>query len=342
MGSLADSAVKMSELHADWWSKRAVLVTGASGFLGRAVVEKLKALGCGEVVAQSPRQRDLTTWHGVLMTIAEAGAIAQNLGDRSGPPAPDMIIHLAAACGGIGANQDHPGEFFFQNAVMGLQLIECARLMGVKKFVSVGSVCAYPAITSVPFKERDLWNGYPEETNAPYGIAKRMLLVQSQAYRKQYGFNGIYLLPANLYGPGDNFDLRTSHVIPALIRKFVEARLSSAPSVTCWGTGIASRDFLFLDDAVEGILLAAEHYDAGEPLNLGTGQATTILALAARIAEMTGFEGEVLWDDAEPDGQLHRRLDTSAARKAVGFKARTMLPEGLSKTIDWYLKWGLK
>lgn len=249
---------------------------------------------------------------------------------------PDLVIHLAAVVGGIGHNQKNPGKFFYDNLMMGVQLIEESRLLGVKKFLAAGTVCAYPKFTPVPFKEEDLWNGYPEETNAPYGLAKKMMLVQSQAYREQYGFNSIFLLPANLYGPGDNFDLHTSHVIPALIRKCVDARRRGADFIDAWGSGTASREFLYVEDCAEGILQAAAIYDESEPVNLGTGREIVIKDLVQMIAELSGFDGEVRWQTDKPDGQPRRRLDTERALKKFGFHSKTSLEVGLRKTIQWF------
>jgi GDP-L-fucose synthase len=250
---------------------------------------------------------------------------------------PHLILHLAAVVGGIGANRKHPGKFFYDNAMMGIQLIEQARRFGVEKFVCVGTVCAYPKYTPTPFKEEDFWNGYPEETNAPYGLAKKMLLVQLQAYRQEYGFPGIYVVPVNLYGPRDNFDLETSHVIPAFIRKFVEAKQEDAPTVVAWGSGEATREFLYVADAAEGILLAAEHYDQPEPVNLGAGQEMKIRELARLIQDLTDFRGDLEWDTSHPDGQPRRCLDTTRAWQAFGFRAATPLKEGLRQTIQWYV-----
>jgi GDP-L-fucose synthase len=249
---------------------------------------------------------------------------------------PDVVIHLAAVVGGIGANRERPGEFFYKNLMMGVQLIEQARVRGIEKFVAIGTVCAYPKLTPVPFQEEHLWDGYPEETNAPYGLAKKMLLVQAQAYRHQYGFNSIFLLPVNLYGPGDNFDPQTSHVIPALIKKCVEAVQAGADHITCWGTGAASREFLYVADAAEGILLATEHYNGAQPVNLGAGREIRIRDLAEKIAKLTGFAGEIRWDSSKPDGQPRRCLDISKAREYFGFEARTSFEEGLKNAIDWY------
>ena len=253
-----------------------------------------------------------------------------------GAARPQIILHLAAVVGGIGANRESPGRFLYDNLVMGARLIEESRRAGVAKFVCVGTICAYPEHAPVPFREDDLWSGYPEPTNAPYGLAKKMLLVQLQAYRQQYGFNGIYLLPVNLYGPGDNFDLQTSHVIPALIRKCVDARRSGAPSVVCWGSGEVTREFLYVDDCAEGLVLAAERYDGAAPVNLGSGREISIHELARRIAELTGFSGRLEWDLTKPDGQPRRRLDVTRARELFGFSARTDLEPGLRRTIDWY------
>ncbi|HWW74295.1 MAG TPA: GDP-L-fucose synthase, partial [Pyrinomonadaceae bacterium] len=249
---------------------------------------------------------------------------------------PEIVIHLAAVVGGIGANRENPGRYFYENLMMGAQLIEGARLHGVEKFVQVGTICAYPKFTPVPFKEEDLWNGYPEETNAPYGVAKKALLVQCQAYRDQYGLNAVYLLPVNLYGPGDNFDPNTSHVIPALVKKFVEAVNACAPTVEVWGTGAATREFLYVDDAAEGLVLATELYDGREPVNLGAGREISIRELAETIARETGFRGEIVWDASKPDGQPRRALDTGRAEELFGFRARTDFLEGLRRTIEWY------
>jgi GDP-L-fucose synthase len=251
---------------------------------------------------------------------------------------PDVVIHLAAVVGGIGANREHPGEFFYKNLMMGVQLIEQGRLRGIEKFVAIGTVCAYPKFTPVPFKEEDIWNGYPEETNAPYGLAKKMLLVQSQSYRAEYGFNSIFLLPVNLYGPGDNFDPKSSHVIPALIKKCVDAIESDADHIDCWGTGVPSREFIYVADAAEGILLATEHYNGAEPVNIGAGFEITIKELVEKIAKITGFKGEIRWDSSKPDGQPRRRLDVSRAKEYFGFEAKTSFEEGLKETIKWYME----
>jgi GDP-L-fucose synthase len=298
------------------------MVTGGGGFLGSAVVRHLRAGGADQVIVPRSRDYDLRTKDGIDRALADG--------------TPDLVIHLAAVVGGIGANRENPGRFFYENAIMGIQLIEQARLAGVAKFVTIGTVCAYPKLTPVPFREDDLWNGYPEETNAPYGLAKRMLLVQGQAYREQYGFNAIYLLPVNLYGPGDNFDPGSSHVIPALIKKCMDAIESGADHIDVWGTGFASREFLYVDDAAEGIVLAAEHYDGAEPVNLGTGQEITIHELVELIADATAFIGEIRWDPSKPDGQPRRALDTTRARERFGFRAGTTFAEGLQRTVDWY------
>jgi len=308
---------------ADFWAGRRVVVTGGAGFLGSFVVERLKAAGASPFV---PRSRDYD--------LRREPDIERLLKDAK----PATIIHLAAVCGGIGANQKEPGRFFYDNAIMGIQLMELARRADVPKFVQVGTVCAYPKFTPSPFKEDDLWNGYPEETNAAYGLAKKMLLVQAQAYRQQYGFDAIYVLPVNLYGPRDNFDLQSSHVIPAMIRKFITARDSGAKEVVLWGTGKATREFLYAEDAAEGIVLAAERYDKPEPVNLGAGEDLDIAALAKLVAELTGFTGRIVWDSSKPDGQPKRKLDTSRAKKEFGFAAKTPLREGLRKTIEWYEK----
>ena len=307
---------------AGFWNDRRVVVTGGAGFLGSFVVDALRARGCAEPFVVRSRQYDLRV----------EGDVVRLLKDTR----PDLIIHLAATVGGIGANRENPGRFFYENLIMGAHLMEQARLFGVAKFVAIGTVCSYPKFAPVPFREDDLWNGYPEETNAPYGLAKKMLLVQGQAYRTQYGFNSIFLLPVNLYGPRDNFDPASSHVIPALVRKCVEATKTEATRVTVWGTGNATREFLYVEDAAEAIVLAAEHYDRPEPINVGAGFEISIRDLVALIARLTGFRGEIAWDTSKPDGQPRRMLDTSRARAAFGFRARTPFEEGLRKTIDWY------
>jgi GDP-L-fucose synthase len=301
-------------------SKR-VLVTGGSGFLGRHVVAAIGRRGA-DVSVPRKAQYDLRHEADVKRMYAELK--------------PEIVVHLAAVVGGIGANRDSPGQFFFENVMMGAQVMEFARLAGVRKFVGIGTICSYPKLAPVPFLERDLWNGYPEETNAPYGIAKKMLLVQGQAYRDQYGFNAIHLLPVNLYGPHDNFDPRSSHVIPALIRKCVEATESGASEVVCWGTGNATREFLFVEDAAEAIALATEQYDGGDPVNIGAGFEIGIRELAELIAELTGFQGRVSFDRTKPDGQPRRMLDITRAHERFGFAASTPLREGLQRTIAWY------
>ncbi len=305
-----------------FWDDRRVLVTGGAGFLGRHVVARLTADGARDVFV--PRSADYD--------LRDRAAIDQALSDSRA----DTVIHLAATVGGIGANRDNPGLYFYENAIMGIQLMEQARLAGVAKYVTIGTVCSYPKFTPVPFREDALWDGYPEETNAPYGIAKKALLVQGQAYRQQYGFNAIFLIPVNLYGPGDNFDPASSHVIPALIRKCVDARESGDPVIEVWGTGAASREFIYVDDAAEGIVLGAEHYDGAEPVNLGTGGEITIRDLVGLIVQLTGFRGEIVWDHRKPDGQPRRGLDTSRASREFGFTARTSFEDGLRTTQDWY------
>ena len=305
-----------------FWPGRRVMVTGGGGFLGQAVVRRLEAAGAEHIFVPRSREYDLRTVDGVAAALADGR--------------PGVLIHLAAVVGGIGANRDNPGRFFYENAVMGIELMEQARRAGVEKFVQIGTVCSYPKFTPVPFKEDDLWDGYPEETNAPYGMAKKMLLIQGQAYRQQYGFNVIHLLPVNLYGPGDNFEPASSHVIPALIKKCIDAREAGADHIEVWGTGSASREFLYVDDAAEGIVLGAERYDGADPVNLGVGHEITIRELVELIARLTGFGGELRWDRTKPDGQPRRALDTSRARERFGFQATTTFDDGLRRTIDWY------
>jgi GDP-L-fucose synthase len=327
-----------------FWFKKRVLVTGGAGFLGSFVVEKLKERGCKNIFVPRSKDYDLVQMEAVRKLYQDAR--------------PDIVIHLAAKVGGIGANRANPGKFFYDNLMMGIQMMEIGRQIGIEKFVAIGTICAYPKITPVPFKEKDLWNGYPEETNAPYGLAKKMLLVQAQAYRQQYGFNGIYLLPVNLYGPGDNFDPETSHVIPALIKKFTDAKVTvsgkqesvssnaayclvptsdSPPTVVVWGTGKPTREFLYVEDCAEAIVLATEKYNKPNPINIGAGFEISIKDLVALIARLTGFKGRILWDSTKPDGQPRRMLDTSGAEKEFGFRAKKDFREGLKRTIDWYL-----
>jgi len=305
-----------------FWNRQRVVVTGGSGFLGSSITEHLRAMGCEQIVVPRSADYDLVQMDAVKRLYREAK--------------PDLVIHLAARVGGIGANQENPGRFFYDNLMMGAQLIEVGRQSGLKKFVALGTICAYPKFAPIPFKEDDLWNGYPEETNAPYGLAKKMMLVQSQAYRQQYGFNSIVLFPVNLYGPRDNFDLNTSHVIPALIRKFAEAKEGRRESVLLWGDGSPSREFLYVDDAAAGILLAAERYDGSLPVNLGTGEEVSIRDLAGLIAQEIGFEGRIDWDTSKPNGQPRRCLDVSRAKQFFGFQAKHGLREGLKKTVRWF------
>ncbi|HET8776832.1 MAG TPA: GDP-L-fucose synthase [Candidatus Limnocylindria bacterium] len=305
-----------------FWSGRRVMVTGGGGFLGKAVVARLEGAGASDIFVPRSRDYDLRTHDGIRAALDEGR--------------PDIVIHLAAVVGGIGANRENPGRFFYENAIMGIELMEQARRAGVDKYVQIGTVCSYPKFTPVPFHEDDLWNGFPEETNAPYGVAKKMLIVQGQAYREQYGLNAIHLIPVNLYGPGDNFDPASSHVIPALIKKAVDAREAGRLSIEVWGTGSASREFLYVDDAAEGIVLGAERYDGAEPVNLGVGREITIRELVELIASLTGFGGEIRWDASKPDGQPRRALDTSRARELFGFEARTSFEDGLRRTIEWY------
>ena len=327
-----------------FWPNKRVLVTGGAGFLGAFVVEKLRECGCKNIFIPRSKDYDLVEMKDVRRLYRDA--------------TPDIVIHLAGRVGGIGANLANPGKFFYDNLMIGVQMMEVGRQVGIEKFVAVGTICAYPKFAPIPFKEKDLWNGYPEETNAPYGLAKKMLLVQAQAYRQQYGFNAIYLLPVNLYGPRDNFDSESSHVIPALIRKCVDAKHSpptsnlqppteigdspltsnlKPPTITVWGTGKPTREFLYVEDAAEGILLAAEHYNKPDPVNLGVGFEISVRDLVDLIAKLTGFKGKIIWDKTKPDGQPRRMLDVSKAEKEFGFKAKTNLEEGLKKTIDWFI-----
>lgn len=305
-----------------FWAGKRVLVTGGSGFLGSRLVAKLQALSPADIFIPHRSTYDLVE--------------ERNVGRLYEDAHPGIVIHLAAQVGGIGANRANAGKFFYDNLMMGVQLMEYGRRSGVEKFVAVGTICAYPKHTPIPFKEEDLWNGYPEETNAPYGLAKKMLLVQSQAYRDQYGFNSIFLLPVNLYGPGDNFNPQTSHAIPAIIKKCVDAVSNGEPTVTLWGSGKATREFLHVDDAAEGILLAAEHHNSSEPVNLGAGMEISIKDLAELIAQLTGFRGEFVWDATKPDGQPRRSLDVSKAERLFDFRAKVPFETGLLQTIEWY------
>jgi GDP-L-fucose synthase len=299
-----------------------IVITGGAGFLGGVVVERLKDAGYTNLFVPRRKEYDLTHEADAQRLYADAR--------------PDVVLHMAAEVGGIGANRDNPGRYFFANMAMGLHLIEGARQHGLKKFVQIGTICAYPKFTPVPFKEDDLWNGYPEETNAPYGVAKKALLVMCQGYRQQYGLNAVYVLPVNLYGPRDNFDLHTSHVIPALIRKCVEAKRRGDQEIVAWGTGSASREFLYVDDCAEGIVAALEKYDGPEPINLGSGREITIKALTELVAKLAHFEGKITWDTSKPDGQPRRCLDVTRAQQLLGFRARTTLEDGLARTIEWY------
>lgn len=307
-----------------FFENRRIIVTGGAGFLGKFVTGGLKKRGCRDILVPKIEDYDLVS----------QSDINRMYDDMK----PDIVIHLAAVVGGIGANREHPGEFFYKNLMMGVQLIEQGRLRNIEKFVAIGTVCAYPKFTPVPFREENIWDGYPEETNAPYGLAKKMLLVQSQSYRAQYGFNSIFLLPVNLYGPGDNFNPSSSHVIPALIKKCVDAIDEGADHIDCWGTGSASREFIYVADAAEGILLATEHYNSSDPVNIGAGFEIKIKDLAEMIARLTGFSGEIRWDSSKPDGQPRRRLDVSKAKTYFGFEAKTPFEKGLKNTIDWYRK----
>lgn len=301
--------------------RKRILVTGGMGFLGRHLVRRLEQEGCRDIVMSQREAYDLT----------RESAVERLYQDTR----PQVVLHLAAVAGGIGANLANPGRFLYDNLMMGALVMEYARGTGVEKFVSIGSICAYPKLTPVPFREEDLWNGYPEETNAPYGLAKKMLLVQGQAYRQQYGFNAIHLMPVNLYGPGDHFDLQNSHVIPALIRKCLEAVERNEAEIVCWGDGSPTREFLYVEDCAEAIVLAAAQYEGADPVNIGSGQEISIRHLAELIAELTGFQGRIVWDTTKPNGQPRRLLDTSRARQ-FGFRAKTELREGLQRTVAWY------
>jgi len=307
----------------EFWTGKRVAVTGGAGFLGSFVVAKLRDRGCQDIFVPRSREYDLVEMESVKRLYRDAH--------------PDLVIHLAARVGGIGANRANPGRFFYDNLLMGTQLMEQGRLYGIEKFVAVGTVCSYPKFTPIPFREEHLWDGYPEETNAPYGLAKKMLLVQSQSYRAQYGFNSIFLLPVNLYGPGDNFDPEQSHVVPALIRKCLEAKESGSAEIVCWGDGTPTREFLYVEDCAEAIVLATEKYEGGEPVNIGAGREISIKELVEQIAAITGFQGHIIWDTSKPNGQPRRCLDVSRAQKLFGFIAATGFRDGLQKTIDWYI-----
>ena len=308
----------------NFWKDKRVCVTGGAGFLGSTITSKLRGLGCGELIVPRSRDFDLRINESIKKLYFETR--------------PQIVVHLAAIVGGIGANSARPAEFLYDNLMMGTQLLHEAWVYGVEKFVAIGTVCAYPKFTSLPFSEDNLWDGYPEETNAPYGLAKKMLLVQSQAYRKQYEFNSIFLLPVNLYGPGDSIDSENSHVIPSLIMKFLDAKLSGQQEVVVWGDGSPTREFLYVDDAADGILLAAEKYNSSHPVNLGSGQEISILDLATTIASLVGYTGKLVWDRTKPNGQPRRRLDISRAQSNFGFKARMDFEDGLKRTVDWYVQ----
>jgi GDP-L-fucose synthase len=318
-----------------FWSDKRVIVTGGAGFLGSFIVEKLKARGAAQIIVPRVEEYNLVDIEAIRRLFDDSLR-----SDNHQPPTPlkTIVIHLAALAGGIGANRARPADFFYINLMMGVQLMHEAWVRGVDKFVAIGTICAYPKFTPLPFREEDLWNGYPEETNAPYGLAKKMLLVQAQAYREQYGFNAIHLLPVNLYGPRDNFNLETSHVIPAQIRKFIEAQARGDRLVTLWGDGSPTREFLYVEDAAEGILLAAEHYNGSEPVNLGSGMEISIKLLATLVGRLTGFTGELYWDTSKPNGQPRRALDVSRAERLFGFRAAMPFEEGLRRTIEWYQK----
>jgi len=306
----------------NFWESRQITLTGGKGFLGSYIIEKLQKRGCKNISIADLPEYNLTRLPDIKRMYNEQK--------------PNIVIHLAAVVGGIGANRENPGKFFYENAIMGIQLLHEAYLNKIEKFVAIGTICAYPKFTPVPFKEENLWNGYPEETNAPYGLAKKMMLVQSQAYRQQYGFNSIFLLPVNLYGPRDNFDTQSSHVIPALIKKCVDAIDQGKNKIVVWGTGKPSREFIYVEDAAEGILLATEKYNKNEPINIGAGFEITIKDLVNLIVKFTGFKGKIIWDTSKPDGQPRRMLDTNKAEKEFGFKAKTSLEDGLKNTINWY------
>jgi GDP-L-fucose synthase len=325
-------------LNESFWRSKRVIVTGGAGFLGKFVVKKLKQRGAGDIIIPRIEEYDLTEIESInrLFDHLEIPKTDQKSPEMEQSQSDVIVIHLAALVGGIEANRQRPADYFYTNLMMGTQLMHEAWLRGVDKFVAIGTICAYPKFTPLPFKEQNLWDGYPEETNAPYGLAKKMLLVQAQAYRDQYDFNAIYLLPVNLYGPGDNFDLNSSHVIPALIRKCVEAQENGEGQIVVWGDGSPTREFLFVEDAAEGILLATEHYNGSEPVNLGSGQEIAIKDLVETISRLTGFSGELIWDTSKPNGQPRRVLDTTRAEEYFGFRAQTDFENGLSQTIDWY------
>lgn len=304
------------------WPNTRVLVTGGAGFLGSFVVEKLQARGAKAIIV--PRSKDYD--------LVDGAAVRRLLADAK----PDLVIHLAARVGGIGANRENPGRFFYENAMMGIQLLHESWMAGVKKFVACGTICAYPKFTPVPFKEEDIWNGYPEETNAPYGIAKKIMSVQSEGYRAQYGFNSVVVYPVNLYGPRDNFDLDSSHVIPAMLRKFHEAKVARRPEVVLWGDGSPTREFFYVEDCAEGVVLTAERYDSSAPMNLGSGEEVSIKGLAEKVQRLVGYEGQVVWDTTKPNGQPRRRLDVSRARDLIAFRAFTDLDSGLARTVEWW------
>ncbi len=308
-----------------FWANKRVTITGGAGFLGCHLVEKLKQRDCENIFVPLIEEYNLVDIEAIKRLYQDAK--------------PDVVIHLAAVVGGIGANRANPGKFFYDNLMMGTQMMEQGRRFGIEKFVALGTICCYPKFIPVPFKEEALWNGYPEETNAPYGLAKKMLLVQSQAYRQQYGFDSIYLMPVNLYGPGDNFDPKSSHVIPALIKKCFDAIENKDKEIVVWGTGKPTREFLYTEDAAEGILLATERYNKSDPVNLGTGFEISIKDLVKLVAKLTGFKGKIIWDTSKPDGQPRRCLDTSKAEKEFGFRAKMDFKEGLKKTIEWYKKY---